>query len=88
MHTYSFNLLLTVIMYHERLTSLGGNEACQITQERIFMERKFSASESDIIFNTDTSNGITFETIALWLEDITGKTTTAEDVEREFDARC
>jgi hypothetical protein len=50
--------------------------------------RKFSASESDIIFNANyITDGIDFATVADWLQDITGKTTTAAEVEAEFVSR-
>ena len=49
--------------------------------------RKFSASESDVIFNVEYNDAITYETVALWLQDITGKETTAEQVENEFSNR-
>jgi hypothetical protein len=59
------------------------------TLEGLTMKRTFSASESDIIFNMDYKiECIDFQAVADWLESITGKDTTAEDVEREFNARC
>lgn len=50
--------------------------------------RKFSACESDIIFNMDyKTEGVDYAAVAVWLEGITGKTTTAEDVYNEFQSR-
>lgn len=49
--------------------------------------RRFSAGESDVIFNMHYHEAVSFETVALWLQEITGKVTTAADVEREFDSR-
>lgn len=49
--------------------------------------RKFSPGESDLIFNMNYNDGTTFETVAICLQEITGKVTTAADVEREFDSR-
>ena len=57
--------------------------------EIITHPRTFSASESDVIFNMDYKiECVDYATVADWLESITGKTTTAEDVEREFNSRC
>lgn len=49
--------------------------------------RTFSAGESDAIFNMAYSESVSFADVAAMLADITGKATTADDVEREYRAR-
>lgn len=49
--------------------------------------RVFSPGESDVIFNMNYSADITFDSVAVMLADITGKLTTAADVEAEFQRR-
>ena len=49
--------------------------------------QKFSAAESDVIFNVEYNETITYETVATWLQDITGREITSEQVEAEFISR-
>lgn len=50
-------------------------------------KRVFSQGESDVIFNMNYSADITFDSVAVMLADITGKVTTAADVQAEYQRR-